>query len=174
VVDLCTGSGAIAKAVATEVPGSRVFAVEVSADAHAWAERNLADTDVTLLLGDMAEALPELDGTVDLVVCNPPYVPLEAYDSVVAEARDHDPTIALFSGDDGLDAIRVLTVTAARLLRPGGLLTFEHAEVQAEAAPAVVVASGGYRTVRDHHDLTGRPRFVTAVRTSSPLAGWDE
>ncbi len=174
VVDLCTGSGAIAKAVATEVPGSRVFAVEVSADAHAWAERNLADTDVTLLLGDMAEALPELDGTVDLVICNPPYVPLEAYDSVVAEARDHDPTIALFSGDDGLDAIRVLTATAARLLRPGGLLTFEHAEVQAEAAPAVVVASAAYRTVRDHHDLTGRPRFVTAVRTSSPLAGWDE
>ena len=174
VVDLCTGSGAIAKAVATEVPGSRVFAVEVSADAHAWAEQNLADTHVTLLLGDMAEALPELDGTVDLVIGNPPYVPLEAYDSVVAEARDHDPTIALFSGDDGLDAIRVLTATAARLLRPGGLLTFEHAEVQAEDAPALVVASAAYRTVRDHHDLTGRPRFVTAVRTSSPLAGWDE
>ena len=174
VVDLCTGSGAIAKAVATEVPGTRVSAVELSPDAHAWAERNLADTDVTLLLGDMADALPELDGTVDLVICNPPYVPLDAYDSVVAEARDHDPTVALFSGDDGLDAIRVLTATAARLLRPGGLLTFEHAEVQVEAAPAVVVASGGYRTVRDHHDLTGRPRFVTAVRTASPLAGWVE
>lgn len=174
VVDLCTGSGAIAKAVATEVPGSRVFAVEVSAEAHAWAERNLADTDVTLLLGDMADALPELDGTVDLVICNPPYVPLEAYDSVVAEARDHDPTVALFSGDDGLDAIRVLTATAARLLRPGGLLTFEHAEVQVDAAPSVVVASGAYRTVRDHVDLTGRPRFVTAVRHASPLAGWDE
>ena len=91
VVDLCTGSGAIAKAVATEVPGTRVSAVELSPDAHAWAERNLADTDVTLLLGDMADALPELDGTVDLVICNPPYVPLDAYDSVVAEARDHDP-----------------------------------------------------------------------------------
>ena len=174
VVDLCTGSGAIAKAVATEVPGSRVFAVEVSPEAHAWADRNLADTDVTLLLGDMADSLAELDGTVDLVICNPPYVPLEAYDSVVAEARDHDPTIALFSGDDGLDAIRVLTATAARLLKPGGRLTFEHAEVQVDAAPAVVVASAAYRTVRDHRDLTGRPRFVTAVRTSSPLAGWDE
>jgi release factor glutamine methyltransferase len=174
VVDLCTGSGAIAKAIATEVPGTRVSAVELSPDAHGWAERNLADTDVTLLLADMAGALPELDGTVDLVICNPPYVPLEAYDSVVVEARDHDPTIALFSGDDGLDAIRVLAVTAARLLRPGGLLTFEHAEVQASAAPAVVVASGAYRTVRDHHDLTGRPRFVTAVRTASPLAGWVE
>lgn len=174
VVDLCTGSGAIAKAVATEVPGCRVLAVEVSPEAHAWAERNLADTEVTLLLADMADALPELDGTVDLVICNPPYVPLEAYDSVVAEARDHDPTVALFSGDDGLDAIRVLTATAARLLRPGGLLTFEHAEVQADAAPAVVVASGAYRTVRDHVDLTGRPRFVTAVRTAAPLAGWDE
>jgi release factor glutamine methyltransferase len=174
VVDLCTGSGAIAKAVATEVPGTRVSAVELSPEAHAWAERNLADTDVTLLLGDMADALPELDGTVDLVIANPPYVPLDAYDSVVAEARDHDPTLALFSGDDGLDAIRVLTRTAARLLRPGGLLTFEHAEVQSEAAPDVVVASGVYRTVRDHLDLTGRPRFVTAVRTASPLAGWVE
>lgn len=174
VVDLCTGSGAIAKAIATEVPGTRVCAVELSPDAHAWAERNLADTDVTLVLADMADALPELDGTVDLVICNPPYVPLDAYDSVVTEARDHDPTVALFSGDDGLDAIRVLTVTAARLLRPGGLLTFEHAELQAEAAPAVVVTSGGYRTVRDHRDLTGRPRFVTAVRTASPLAGWVE
>ncbi len=174
VVDLCTGSGAIAKAVATEVPGTRVTAVELSPEAHVWAEKNLADTDVTVLLGDMADALPELDGTVDLVICNPPYVPLDAYDSVVAEARDHDPTIALFSGDDGLDAIRVLTVTAARLLRPGGLLTFEHAELQVEAAPAVVVASGGYRMVRDHQDLTGRSRFVTAVRTASPLAGWVE
>lgn len=174
VVDLCTGSGAIAKALATEVPICRVFAVEVSPDAYAWAERNLADTDVTLLLADMADALPELDGTVDLVIANPPYVPLDAYDSVVAEARDHDPAVALFSGDDGLDAIRVLTRTAARLLRSGGLLTFEHAEVQAEAAPGVVVASGAYRTVRDHHDLTGRPRFVTAVRTAAPLAGWTE
>jgi release factor glutamine methyltransferase len=174
VVDLCTGSGAIAKAIATEVPGTRVSAVELSPEAHAWAERNLADTDVELLLADMADAPPELDGTVDLVICNPPYVPLDAYDSVVAEARDHDPTVALFSGADGLDAIRVLTATAARLLRPGGLLTFEHAELQREAAPAVVVASGAFRTVRDHQDLTGRPRFVTAVRTASPLAGWVE
>ncbi len=174
VVDLCTGSGAIAKAVATEVPGTRVSAVELSPDAHAWAERNLAGTDVTLLLGDMVDALPELDGTVDLVICNPPYVPLDAYDSVVTEARDHDPAVALFSGHDGLDAIRVLTATAARLLRPGGLLTFEHAELQFEAAPAVVVDSGAFRTVRDHRDLTDRPRFVTAVRTASPLAGWVE
>jgi release factor glutamine methyltransferase len=147
VVDLCTGSGAIAKAVATEVPSTRVWAVELSPDAHAWAEQNLADTEVTLQLGDLADALPELDGTVDLVICNPPYVPLDAYDSVVVEARDHDPTVALFSGDDGLDAIRVLTTTAARLLRAGGLLTFEHAEVQVEAAPAVVVASGAYATI---------------------------
>ena len=173
-VDLCTGSGAIAKAIATEVPGTRVHAVELSPEAYVWAERNLAGTEVALRLGDMADALPELDGTADLVIANPPYVPLDAYDSVVAEARDHDPPVSLFSGDDGLDAIRMLTATAARLLRPGGLLTFEHAEVQADDAPGVVVTSGAFGTVRDHRDLTGRPRFVTALRHGHPLAGWDE
>jgi release factor glutamine methyltransferase len=122
----------------------------------------------------MAHALAEVDATVDLVVANPPYVPLDAYDSVAVEARDHDPTLALFSGDDGLDAIRVLTRVAARLLRAGGLLTFEHAEVQAESAPQIVLDSQCFSQVRDRLDLTGRPRFVTAVRTARPLAGWDE
>ncbi len=163
-VDLGTGSGAVAKALATEVPGAQLHAVEISPEALGWARRNLADTDVRLSEGALAVALPELNGAVDLVIANPPYIPLEAFASVAPEARDHDPTVALFSGADGLDAIRQLTDTAARLLRPGGFLTFEHAEVQAESAPQVVVRHGGFTQVRDHVDLTGRPRFCTAIR----------
>ena len=173
-VDLGTGSGAIAKAIATEVVDVDVHAVELSEDAARWAARNLADTSVNLHVGDMASALPELDGQVDLVVANPPYIPLDAYASVAPEARDYDPVTALFSGADGLDAIRVVADVAARLLRPGGLLCVEHAEVQDQTAPAVLVAHGGFQAVRDHQDLTGRPRFVTAVRRRLVLAGWDE
>ncbi|MDN5763218.1 MAG: peptide chain release factor N(5)-glutamine methyltransferase [Microlunatus sp.] len=172
VVDLGTGSGAIAWSIATEMPSARVYAVELSAEALRWAERNLAGTDVSLQFGDMADALPELANRVDLVIANPPYVPLEAYASVAVEAREHDPTLALFSGQDGLDAIRSLVSTGARLLRQGGVLTFEHAEVQSESAQAVVVGSGCFGLVRDHHDLTRRPRFVTALRNARPLAGW--
>jgi release factor glutamine methyltransferase len=165
VVELCTGSGAIAKALYDELPRRvQLHAVEVSEDAAAWALRNLRDTTVEVHIADMADALPELNGLVDLVIANPPYIPLDAYESVAPEVRDHDPAVALFSGDDGLDAIRVLVRTAARLLKPGGLLCFEHADVQGESAPAVVTATGGFSAVRDHPDLTGRPRFVTAVR----------
>jgi release factor glutamine methyltransferase len=166
VVDLCTGSGAIAKAVAHEVPSAKVHALELDEGAHAWATRNLAGTGVDLRQGDLASAAdlwPELVGRVDVVVCNPPYVPLEAWESVAAEARDHDPHLALFSGEDGLDAIRVLERVAARLLRPGGALGFEHADVQGETAPAVLTAAGRWSQVVDHLDLAGRPRFTTAV-----------
>lgn len=162
VVDLCTGSGAIARAVADELPAADVHAVELDEGAYAWAERNLAGTGVDLRHGDFATAFDDLLGRVDVVVCNPPYIPLEAWESVAAEARDHDPHLALFSGDDGLDAIRVLAVRAARLLGPGGVLGFEHADVQGEAAPAVLHAAGRWVDVVDHRDLAGRPRFTTA------------
>ncbi len=162
VVDLCTGSGAIARAVADEAPGADVHAVELDEGAYVWAERNLAGTGVDLRHGDFATAFDDLVGTVDVVVCNPPYIPLEAWESVAAEARDHDPHLALFSGDDGLDAIRVLAVRAAALLRPGGVLGFEHADVQGDAAPAVLRAAGRWAEVADHRDLAGRPRFTTA------------
>lgn len=162
VVDLCTGSGAIAKAVADEVPAARVHAVEMDPDAHRWAWRNLAGTGVDLRLGDMAEAFDDLAGTVDVVVCNPPYIPLEAWESVAAEARDHDPHLALFSGQDGLDAMRVLERRAALLLRPGGVVGAEHADVQGESAPGVFVAAQRWSDVRDHRDLAGRARFLTA------------
>lgn len=162
VVDLCTGSGAIAKAIADEVPRAEVHAVELDESAYAWAERNLAGTGVDLRQGDLATAFEDLDGTVDVVTCNPPYIPLEAWESVAAEARDHDPHLALFSGDDGLDAIRALERRAARLLRPGGVLGFEHADVQGESAPAVLLATGRWSDVRDHQDLAGRARYTTA------------
>ena len=162
VVDLCTGSGAIASSVADEVPQARVHAVELDPAAFQWAERNLADTGVDLRLGDMAEAFTDLDGTVDVVVCNPPYIPLEAFESVAPEARDHDPALALWSGDDGLDAMRVLEATAARLLKPGGWVGAEHADVQGESATQVFLDAGRWTDVRDHEDLAGRSRYVVA------------
>ncbi len=162
VVDLCTGSGAIALAVATEVPEADVHAVELSEDALAWAARNLAGSGVDLRQGDMGDAFGDLDGTVDVVLCNPPYIPLDAYESVAQEARDHDPHLALFSGDDGLEAMRVLERVAARLLRPAGAVGAEHADVQGESAPAVFSAAGRWADVRDHRDLAGRSRYLTA------------
>jgi release factor glutamine methyltransferase len=162
VVDLCTGSGAIALSVATEVPAAEVHAVELGEPAHAWAARNLTGSGVDLRHGDMADAFADLDGTVDVVVCNPPYIPLEAFESVAPEARDHDPELALFSGDDGLVAMRILERVAARLLRPAGVAGAEHADVQGESAPAVFAATGRWSDVRDHRDLAGRPRFLTA------------
>jgi len=162
VVDLCTGSGVIAKAIAEEVPMATVHAVELDPAAHEWATRNLEGTGVDLRLGDMATAFPELDGQVDVISCNPPYIPLEAWESVAPEARDHDPDLALYSGSDGLDAMRVLEGVAARLLRSGGVVGAEHADAQGESAPAVFSAAGRWREVRDHLDLAGRPRFLTA------------
>ncbi|MGH3510608.1 MAG: peptide chain release factor N(5)-glutamine methyltransferase [Nocardioidaceae bacterium] len=162
VVDLCTGSGAIALSVATEAPGARVHAVELDPPAHDWAERNLRGSGVDLRRGDMADAFPELDGGVDVVVCNPPYIPYAAFESVAPEARDHDPAAALWSGDDGLAAMRVVERVAARLLRPGGVVGVEHADVQGEAAPGVFRVTGRWREVRDHLDLAGRDRYLTA------------
>lgn len=162
VVDLGTGSGAIAKAIKDEVPSADVHAVELDPAAHAWAERNLAGTGVDLRLGDLADAFEDLVGTVDVVTCNPPYIPLTAWETVAPEARDHDPHLALFSGDDGLDAMRALARRAAQLLRPGGWVGAEHADLQGESAPAVFTAAGTWCEVRDHDDLSGRPRHVTA------------
>jgi release factor glutamine methyltransferase len=162
VVDLCTGSGAIARALVDEVPQAVVHAVELDEAAHRWAERNLAGTGTDLRQGDMATAFDDLAGTVDVVTCNPPYIPLEAWESVAPEARDHDPHLALFSGNDGLDALRVLAARAALLLRPGGVLGAEHADEQGDSAPAVFSATGRWTEVRDHRDLAGRARFLTA------------
>ena len=162
VVDLCTGSGAIALAVATEVPQARVHAVELGDEAFVWASKNLSGSGVDLRHGDMADAFADLDGGVDVLLCNPPYIPLEAYESVAPEARDHDPALALWSGEDGLTAMRVLERVAARLLRPGGVVGAEPADVQGEAAPEVFRAAERWADVRDHRDLAGRDRYLTA------------
>ncbi|WP_168210195.1 peptide chain release factor N(5)-glutamine methyltransferase [Oerskovia sp. KBS0722] len=177
VVDLCTGSGAIALAVATEVPGARVHAVELDRDAHAWAERNAARTHeasgavVHLVRGDARTALTELDGSCDVVVSNPPYVPPDAVPRD-PEVALHDPQVALYGlGEDGLEVPRGVTRAAARLLAPGGLYVMEHAEVQARSARDMVAAVGGFEDIRTADDLTGRPRMVVARRarpTSEP------
>jgi release factor glutamine methyltransferase len=162
VVELCAGAGAISLSVVHEVPGATVHAVELDEPAFEWAQRNLAGTGVDLRLGDMADAFGDLDGTIDVVVANPPYIPLDAWESVAPEARDHDPALALWSGDDGLDAMRVVEDVAWRLLKPGGVVGAEHADVQGESAPAVFGAR--WSAVRDHTDLADRPRFVTATK----------
>lgn len=164
IVELCAGSGAISLAIADEFPGAEQWAVEVSASAVDYLRRNLALADVVVVEADIADALHDLDGTVDVVVANPPYIPLEAWESIPADVRDYDPPLALFSGDDGLDATRVVADVAARLLRPGGVVASEHAEVQARSASAVFSGHGAFGQVRDHADLAGRSRFVTAVR----------
>jgi release factor glutamine methyltransferase len=164
VVELGTGSGAIAKSIATELTGTRIHAVEMSEEAAAYAARNLADTTVELYVRDMAGALPELNGAVDLVIANPPYIPLDAFESVVPEVRDHDPILALVSGQDGLDAIKAVVAEGARLLRPAGLLCVEHADVQGESVQQILLDYNAFVAVRDHRDLADRPRFITAIR----------
>jgi release factor glutamine methyltransferase len=172
-VDLCAGSGAIAMSMAHEVPGCSVTAVELSPEAAAYAQRNAAGLDVDVRLGDTGSAANDLAGRAHVVTANPPYIPLSAYESVAAEAREYDPPLALWSGDDGLDAIRTVARVAARLLVDGGLVLCEHADVQGESAPALFAALPEWTAVRDMRDLSERPRFVSARRVprSSGEAG---
>ena len=141
-----------------------MYAVELSETACEYARRNLSGSGVELRCGDIATAFADLDGAVDVVVANPPYIPLDAYASVAVEARDYDPPLALWSGQDGLDTIREVEAAAARLLRPGGWVGCEHADVQGQSAPQVFAVSGRWQQVRDRTDLARRPRFVTASR----------
>ncbi|MGN7189765.1 peptide chain release factor N(5)-glutamine methyltransferase [Curtobacterium sp. MCBA15_004] len=163
-VDLGSGSGAIAIAMDTEVPNAVVYAVERSPEALPWTRRNIEahGGTVRLVEGDLGDALPELDGTVSVVVSNPPYVPDDMV-PVDPEVRDHDPALALYGGPDGLDAVRALTETAWRLLVPGGLVVVEHAEQQG-AGVREVLARRGFRSPETHVDLTGRDRTTTATR----------
>ncbi|KPC66976.1 peptide chain release factor N(5)-glutamine methyltransferase [Streptomyces chattanoogensis] len=166
IVDLCTGSGAIALALAQEVPRSRVHAVELSEEALRYARKNVEGSRVQLHQGDALTALPELDGQVDLVVSNPPYIPLTEWEYVAPEARDHDPELALFSGEDGLDTIRGIERTAHRLLRPGGVVVVEHADTQGGQVPWIFTEEKGWADAADHPDLNNRPRFATARRAT--------
>jgi release factor glutamine methyltransferase len=170
VADLGTGSGAIVLAIAQEVPNARVHAVEGDPLALPWTERNIArcaaaaphtSGRVTLHAGDFETALTELDGTVDLVISNPPYIPVGAL--VPPEVGEYEPTAALFAGQDGLDAIRVVERVARRLLRPGGSVAVEHGAPQGAQVYWVFAEENGWKQTRNHADLAGLDRFVTAT-----------
>lgn len=167
VVDLCTGSGAIALSLATELAqfasDARVFAVELSEQAVAYARENASsypEARVEIVSGDARTALPTLDSRVHLVVSNPPYIPEGAVPRD-PEVRDHDPALALYSGADGLDLVRAISVRALELLRSGGVLLLEHGEFQADEICALLKADG-WRAVRTERDLTGRDRVTVA------------
>ena len=193
VVDLCSGSGVIALSVADEVPGSRVVGLEIDPSAVELARANASelrvrrearnapvqppghvqfapgddgDGDLRFEIGDVTDPalLEDLNGTVDIVISNPPYIPDDAV-PLEPEVANHDPRSALFGGGtDGLDLPRHVVAAAARLLRPGGLLVMEHADVQGPAARDVVDRTGAFEPATTHQDLTGRDRFVQARR----------
>ena len=161
-VDLGTGSGAIALSIAVERPDAAVIGVERSPEAFAWADRNrerLGAVNARIVLGDLADALPDWEGTVDVVVSNPPYVP----DGMIPrdpEVQRFDPPAALYGGPDGLDPMRAVVATSGRLLKPGGLLAVEHGELQGSAVRALLDEEWDGATT--HPDLTGRDRVTTA------------
>lgn len=177
VVDLCSGTGAIALAVAQEVPEAQVYAVERSPTALDWLRRNAVeragagDTPVRVVAGDVTDPglLGQLAERVDVVLCNPPYVP----DATVVppEVAEHDPAEAVFGGRDGLAVIRPVIERAAALLRPGGVLGIEHDDTHAQVVPDLLRASGQFTEVADHTDLSGRPRFAVARRRDDARAG---
>ncbi|MFF0377196.1 peptide chain release factor N(5)-glutamine methyltransferase [Actinoplanes missouriensis] len=165
VVDLCSGSGAIALSVADETNAARIVAVERSPAALRWLRRNAANFPlVRVIEGDVTDPdlLSYLDGHVSVVLCNPPYVPDGT--PVPPEVSDHDPAEAVFGGADGLTIIRPVIDLAAKLLKPGGWLGIEHDDVHGAAVPALLDADGRFTEVTAHADLTGRPRYATARR----------
>jgi release factor glutamine methyltransferase len=147
-----------------------VVAVERSVPALAWLRRNAADRagagdpPIEVVAGDVADPslLDDLSGRVDVLLCNPPYVPDGT--AVPPEVAAHDPAEAVFGGPDGLAVIRLVLDRAARLLRPGGALGIEHDDTHGEAVPDLLRADGRFADITDHPDLAGRPRFVTARR----------
>lgn len=166
VVDLCTGSGAIALALKDELPEADVHAVEFDPHAHAWAARNVArlGLQIDLRLGDARAAFEDLAGDVDVVVSNPPYIPADMV-PLDPEVRDHDPALALYGGGtDGLAMPLAVAARAAYLLRPGGVLVMEHADTQGQTLPAALARTGDWLDIEDRRDLTGRPRAVVAAR----------
>jgi len=181
-VDLCAGSGAIALSLALEVPGTTVHAVELSDDAIKWLTHNVIDhaakletvnSHVIVHHGNAGDRslLSELVNQVDAVVSNPPYIPSEMIPRD-PEARDHDPAIALFSGLDGLDVAREVVLVAADLLKAGGFVGVEHADVQGESVPELFAGRGNvWSEVKDNSDYNKLPRFTTAIRSAESGIG---
>jgi release factor glutamine methyltransferase len=164
IIDLCTGSGALALALAHGRPGARIIAVDDSAEALAFARRNCSGTAVELVDADVTGAglLADLDGSVDLIVANPPYIPDGSM--LEPEVAQHDPEHALFGGPDGMQVVGPIVELAARLLRPGGRVGVEHDDTTAEATTKQFDRSGAFVDVASRRDLAGRPRFVTATK----------
>lgn len=163
VLDAGTGTGAIALAIATERPDAEVSAVELSPAAFIWAKRNIERLAprVRLVFGDFAQVLrPGL--ALDVLVSNPPYVPFASIPRD-PEVFLHDPGIALYSGPDGLDAIRALSRHGIRAVKPGGSIVVEHESGQGQRIRDIF-SQDGWQSVLTHDDLTGRERFTTAVK----------
>ncbi|MFH5231581.1 peptide chain release factor N(5)-glutamine methyltransferase [Antrihabitans spumae] len=175
VLDLCTGSGALALALAHARPDAVVHAIELDPRALTWAQRNATlraddgDTEITLHNDDVTrpDLLTELDGTVDLIVANPPYVPVGA--QLEPEVIEHDPHIALFAGPDGLDVIEPMVANVARWLRVGGGVAIEHDDSNGAAVAQLLAADGSFADIVEHPDLAGRPRFVVARRDNARM-----
>jgi release factor glutamine methyltransferase len=172
VVDLCTGPGALALALANARPDATVHAVESDGVALAWARQNAevraqaGDTAIRLYAGDVTDPtlFADLDGSVHLVLCNPPYVPEDT--PVPPEVAEHDPAVAVFGGPDGLSVIRPVVALAARLLTVGGAVAIEHDDTHGYAVPELLRGRRVLTEVTDHRDLADRPRFTTAVRAT--------
>lgn len=173
VLDLCTGSGALALAIANARPDAIVHAVELDPSALAWARRNAdlrveqGDSPIVLHHGDVTarDLLTELDGGVDIVVANPPYIPEGA--TLEPEVIDHDPRMALFGGRDGLAVIEPMIGNIARWLRIGGAAAIEHDDSNGDQVAALMSRRRVFADVTAHPDLAGRPRFVVAGRVTS-------
>jgi release factor glutamine methyltransferase len=165
IVDLCSGSGAIAISLSTELETANVYAVELSNEAFEFLTRNFQkyglDTK-TLRNENLTTALDELQGQVDMVVSNPPYIP-DAAVPIDLEVQLHDPSMALYGGEDGLDVIREISTRALYLLRPGGYLVLEHANTQAPAIGELLL-SQGWQEIVSSQDLTGKNRMISAAR----------
>ena len=165
VVDLCSGSGAIALSFATERPGAKVFAVEKSKEAFEFLKHN--SNKYGLGLGqlsnvDLQDCLTEMESVADLVISNPPYIPNEAI-PVDLEVQLHEPAISLYGGVDGLDVIRQILSKAKQLLRTGGLLVLEHADTQALSIRELLLAEG-WINVNSRKDLAGKDRMISATK----------
>jgi len=164
IVDLCTGSGALAIALARHWPQARVIAVDDDPAALRYARRNAESTSVELAQADVTTPglLPQLVCAVDLVVANPPYIPAGA--ELEPEVARHDPDHALFGGPDGMAVIGPIVECAGSWLRPGGLLAIEHDDTTSPETVERVRETGLFTEVTARRDLAGRPRFVTARR----------
>lgn len=164
IVDLCTGSGALAVALHHHHPQARIIAVDIAEEALTYTRRNAAGTGIEVRQADVTapQALSDLTGQVDLIVANPPYIPAGA--DLEPEVARHDPPNALFGGPDGMTVITAIVDRAAELLRPGGHCAIEHDDTTSAHTVAAFTASGRFGDVTARADLAGRPRFVTATR----------